>query len=84
MEKYSENENNDVSEEERIKHNVMRMESEESPKFKNCVLLYPFVLFRYVYIFCVRSFKPFFIFLLLSAFGKREGSDSSPTYKDTI
>lgn len=34
--------NNDVSEEERIKHNVMRTESEEIPKKKKCVA-FPFV-----------------------------------------
>lgn len=51
---------NDVSEEERIKHNLMRMESEESPKIKKCVAFSLSIVS--ISLFCVQSFKPFFIF----------------------
>lgn len=76
-------ENNDVSEEERIKHNVMRMESEESPKFKNCVCFFPLYCFD-TSIFCVQSFKDpslIIFFFLLVLFGKEKAQIQAPPIK---
>lgn len=71
---------NYVSEEERIKHNLMRMESQETPKFKNCVLLYPFCIVS-IRLFCVQSFKPFFIFFFLVLLEKEKAQIQAPPIK---
>lgn len=58
---------------ERIKHNVMRMESEESPQFKNGVA-FSFCIVS-IRLLCVQSFQTLLYFSSYKCFSKKEKAE---------